>query len=132
MDNLQINDRFVTSSLQDIAIASSNVDSNTERQEQQTAAEEDLFNISQNAEMTNNSNDYFGKGQYIKKSNVSNSSIPGGLIQVDGTDNAEEEPLTIDDGDNGSLNSAPLVVYGPDAEAHIDEHSNIQLEDQSS
>ena len=127
------NDRFITSSLKDIAIASSNLDSNTERQEQQVAAEEDLFNISQNAEITNNSNDYFGKGQYIKKSN---NSIPGvmacGLIQVDGTDNAEEEPLTIDDGDNGSLNSAPLVVYGPDAEAHIDEHSNIQLEDQSS
>jgi len=123
------NDRFIKSSLKDMAIASSNVDSNTERQEQQVAAEEDLFNISQNAEITNNSNDYFGKGQYIKKSN---NSIPGGLIQVDGTDNAEEEPLTIDDGDNGSLNSAPLVVYGPDAEAHIDEHSNIQLEDQSS
>lgn len=38
------------------------MDSNTERQDQQVAAEEDLFNNSQNAEITHNSNDYFGKG----------------------------------------------------------------------
>lgn len=33
-----------------------------------------------------------------------------GALRVDGTDNAEEAPLAIDDGDNGSLISAEYSV----------------------
>lgn len=56
-----------------------------------------------------------------------NSYTTGGVIQVDGTDNAQEQPLTIDDGDNGSMNSAPMIFNRPSL--RIDEHQGIQLED---
>lgn len=55
-----------------------------------------------------------------------NSYTTGGMIQVDGTDNAQEQPLTIDDGDNGSMNSAPMIFYDLNRPSlRIDEHQGI-------
>jgi len=54
------------------------------------------------------------------------SCIPtnDGTIHVDGTDNAEELPLMIDDGDNGSLLSAEYEE-SKDVENTSGQHQNI-------